>query len=95
MGEIRVVPPTLESVARSLSTGADGVRSVASSVNGAEGAAAATGHPGAAGAYGRMCAIWSAELERAADSFEALGGLTAIAAMLYRATDSQAIPDGG
>ena len=95
MGEIQVVPPSLQSTARQVAAGADDTRSVAASVDGAAGAAGATGHPAAAGAYERMCAVWSAELARTGDALDSLAGLLTVAGLLYQATDQQAMPEGG
>jgi uncharacterized protein YukE len=95
VGEIRVIPPSLDEAAAQLAEAGEQIEAIAGQLGSAAAGSGATGDGAAAASYARMVSTWRAETAAIGDRVAGVALGMSFAARAYQTTDERAMPTGG
>jgi uncharacterized protein YukE len=94
VGEIRVVPPSLDEAAAQLARAGEQLESIAGQLGTASSASGAADGPAAA-SLARMVSTWRDEMSAIGGRVQSIALGMSLAARAYQSTDESAMPGGG
>lgn len=95
MGEIRVIPSSLDDAAARLAEAGEQLEAIAGQLAAASSASGAAGDGAAAASYARMLSTWRDETAAIGSRVASVALGMSFAARAYQSTDERAMPMGG